>query len=152
MFLHYLGKINSSNLLQILKKMQTRKSDWFFWLVKIWESYCQKFGGFLFWDTVYRRKSFAVWSDNAVLKLRPVHPDRWWYKNAMFWIDNASLCSGNGARYQNVANILIENNNNVKLRVVSDNLERLLKIIPATNLSPEILRFCDKTAKHIVIF
>jgi len=25
-----------------------------FWkLVKIWESYCQKFGGFLFWDTVY---------------------------------------------------------------------------------------------------
>jgi len=25
MLLHYLGKVNSSNLLQILKKMQTRK-------------------------------------------------------------------------------------------------------------------------------
>jgi len=25
-----------------------------FWKsVKIWESYCQKFGGFLYWDTVY---------------------------------------------------------------------------------------------------
>ena len=29
MLLHYLGKVNSSNLLQILKKMQTRKFD--FW-------------------------------------------------------------------------------------------------------------------------
>jgi len=29
MLLHYLGKINSSNLLQILKKMKTRK--FYFW-------------------------------------------------------------------------------------------------------------------------
>jgi len=27
MFLHYIGKFNNSNLLQILKKMQTRKFD-----------------------------------------------------------------------------------------------------------------------------
>jgi len=39
-----------------------------FWKsVKIWESYCQKFGGLLFWNTVYIRQCQAVSISSARL-------------------------------------------------------------------------------------
>ena len=39
MFLHYLGKVNSSNLLQVLKKMQTRKFHFWTHLVLVHITY-----------------------------------------------------------------------------------------------------------------
>jgi len=42
------------NIMQSCWKFYPLFSSEEFWkLANIWESYCQKFGGFLFWNTVY---------------------------------------------------------------------------------------------------